>query len=76
MARKQGDKTGRMRRLEAQHGRPIEAIIAALMAEQPRLNTWQMALRLGVGERTFRSWARAFGARREIIWTLPGESQK
>jgi hypothetical protein len=69
-------KTPRMRALEAQHEQPIESIIARLMAEQPRLTWLQMAARLGVGERTFRSWARALGARREIIWSLPGDTQE
>ena len=65
-------KTPRMLALEAKHGQPIELIVGALMAERPRLNWIEMAGRLGVGERTFRSWAHQFGARREIVWTLPG----
>jgi len=61
-----------MAALEEAHGQPIEAILSGLMNEQPRLSWLEMAARLGVGERTFRSWRSQFGAQREVIWRMPG----
>jgi hypothetical protein len=64
------EKTPLMRRIEQRERKPLEQVLGELMAEEPRLNWLEMAARLGVGERTFRYWARALGARREIVWRL------
>ena len=71
-ARRAAGKSTRMAALEEAHGQPIEAILSGLMNEQPRLSWLEMAARLGVGERTFRSWRSQFGAQREVIWRMPG----
>jgi hypothetical protein len=71
------DKSRAMRALEVRHGRPIEQILAGFLTEEPALSTWEIAVKLEIGERTLRRWAKRMGCvhERASRWRVPCPSE-